>query len=121
MKSVPIPECNCFEHADSCHYDEYYDQLNMSLNTAGEKLGGGVCDNCQQNTAGTNCEKCLPMFYRPVGVSQSQQDACQPCNCNMSGVTTNPETQEVGDCVINDDIARADGKVFMFNKLPYTV
>ena len=50
----------------------------MDIN--GELRGGGVCQNCDHNTRGINCEKCKPFFYRPEGVEISDPNACQGMN-----------------------------------------
>ena len=49
-----IVECNCFDHATVCEYDAVVDANSQSLNVAGEYSGGGVCIDCQNNTAGIN-------------------------------------------------------------------
>lgn len=42
----------------------------------GKMEGGGVCDNCRDNTEGINCEKCKPGFYKPFSKSVGDVDAC---------------------------------------------
>ena len=57
--------------------DKIYNKLNIyqveaersSINTEGVYEGGGVCINCQDNTAGTNCQHCKEGYYRPEDVS----------------------------------------------------
>uniref|UniRef100_A0A8C0EHE2 Laminin subunit alpha 3 n=1 Tax=Bubo bubo TaxID=30461 RepID=A0A8C0EHE2_BUBBB len=74
--------CNCHEHATDCYYDADVDQRRESLNIHGHYEGGGVCINCQHNTAGINCEKCAKGYYRPYGVPARAPDGCIPCSCN---------------------------------------
>uniref|UniRef100_A0A8B9U3T3 Laminin subunit alpha 3 n=1 Tax=Anas zonorhyncha TaxID=75864 RepID=A0A8B9U3T3_9AVES len=74
--------CNCFGHATDCYYDADVDRRQESLNIHGHYEGGGVCINCQHNTAGINCEKCAKGYYRPYGVPASAPDGCIPCSCN---------------------------------------
>uniref|UniRef100_A0A8C4UMY3 Laminin subunit alpha 3 n=1 Tax=Falco tinnunculus TaxID=100819 RepID=A0A8C4UMY3_FALTI len=74
--------CNCHGHATDCYYDADVDQRRESLNIHGYYEGGGVCINCQHNTAGINCEKCAKGYYRPYGVSAGAPDGCIPCSCN---------------------------------------
>uniref|UniRef100_A0A493TP70 Laminin subunit alpha 3 n=1 Tax=Anas platyrhynchos platyrhynchos TaxID=8840 RepID=A0A493TP70_ANAPP len=74
--------CNCFGHATDCYYDADVDRRRESLNIHGHYEGGGVCINCQHNTAGINCEKCAKGYYRPYGVPASAPDGCIPCSCN---------------------------------------
>lgn len=40
--------CQCYGHAESCHYDLAMDPFPQEHHRG----GGGVCDNCQHNTAG---------------------------------------------------------------------
>lgn len=60
--------CNCHGKAEECYYDENVARRNLSLNIHGKYIGGGVCINCTQNTAGINCETCADGFFRPKGV-----------------------------------------------------
>ncbi|XP_074405747.1 laminin subunit alpha-3 isoform X4 [Zonotrichia albicollis] len=75
--------CNCHGHATDCYYDADVDRHRASLNIHGHYEGGGVCINCQHNTAGINCEKCAKGYYRPYGVEVWAPDGCIPCSCNL--------------------------------------
>ncbi|KAM5304312.1 laminin subunit alpha-3 isoform 1-T1 [Glossophaga mutica] len=74
--------CNCHGHAIDCYYDAEVEKQRSSLNTQGIYAGGGVCINCQHNTAGINCEKCAKGYYRPHGVPVDAHHGCIPCSCN---------------------------------------
>ncbi|XP_015599371.1 laminin subunit beta-1 isoform X2 [Cephus cinctus] len=70
--------CNCNNHTNSCHFDD-------AVYERSGKVSGGVCDDCQHNTRGQNCEQCKPFFYHDVTRDISDHDACQPCDCDPSG------------------------------------
>ncbi|XP_063992157.1 laminin subunit beta-1 isoform X3 [Diachasmimorpha longicaudata] len=71
-------KCNCNEHANSCHFDE-------AVYERSGRVSGGVCDDCQHNTRGQNCEQCKPFFYHDLTKNISHPDACQPCDCDPGG------------------------------------
>lgn len=62
-------ECDCNDHADSCHFDKYVYERSG-------RVSGGVCDNCQHNTQGQHCQECIPFFYR-----DPQEDIRSPYVC----------------------------------------
>ncbi|XP_023597830.1 laminin subunit alpha-3 isoform X2 [Trichechus manatus latirostris] len=74
--------CNCHGHAIDCYYDADVERQQASLNIHGICAGGGVCVNCQHNTAGINCEMCAKGYYRPHGVPADAPHGCIPCSCN---------------------------------------
>ena len=62
--------CNCNNHATKCHFDPAIFELTG-------KVSGGVCDDCQNNTIGRNCEFCKPYFYRDPGRRIDDPYVCQ--------------------------------------------
>ncbi|XP_004376015.1 usherin [Trichechus manatus latirostris] len=77
--------CQCNSHSRSCHYEISVDPF------PAEHLrgGGGVCDDCEHNTTGKNCELCKDYFYRQVGADPSAIDVCKPCECDNVGTRNN--------------------------------
>lgn len=71
------PACNCFGHTDQCVYNETIDNAKLSLDIHGSFDGGGVCQNCQHNTQGINCNKCAPGYFRPYGKNLNDTDVCK--------------------------------------------
>ena len=58
-------------------YDAEVDRNRTSLDIHGRYEGGGVCQNCRDNTEGTNCDRCQGGFFRPYGKFRNETDACQ--------------------------------------------
>ncbi|XP_056422497.1 laminin subunit alpha-2 isoform X2 [Hyla sarda] len=77
--------CNCHGKTGECYYDQEVANKNQSLNINGDYIGGGVCVNCTENTAGINCETCIDRFYRPQWLSPNHPNPCRPCNCDPIG------------------------------------
>lgn len=71
-------KCNCNNHANSCHFD-------AALYEATGRISGGVCDGCQHNTMGPNCEQCKPFFYRDPLRDIQDPEVCRPCDCDPHG------------------------------------
>ncbi|KAJ8973563.1 hypothetical protein NQ317_009587 [Molorchus minor] len=81
--------CNCHDHSRECTYDEEVDRQHLSLDIHGKYQGGGVCQNCQHNTEGINCNKCKPKYYRPYAKQWNEIDVCAECHCNYFYSTGN--------------------------------
>ncbi|KAF8367906.1 lam-3 [Pristionchus pacificus] len=92
-------QCQCFNHADRCEYDEEVALNNWSVTPEGVYEGGGRCVECKHNTAGVNCEKCADGFYRPSGISHYREDACRACDCDAVG-------SQHTSCIRDDQSAR---------------
>ncbi|XP_029308567.1 LOW QUALITY PROTEIN: laminin subunit alpha-3-like [Cottoperca gobio] len=117
--------CKCFSHAFDCYYDPEVERRGASLDTFGRYDGGGVCINCQHNTAGVNCEHCLEGFYRPYEVPHESLTGCIPCRCDER--TTAGCEMGSGRCICKPQLAGencdrcADGYYYYPQCIPYPV
>ncbi|XP_032440521.1 laminin subunit alpha-2 isoform X2 [Xiphophorus hellerii] len=78
-------KCNCNNKAEECFFNQTVADLSLSLDTHGQYRGGGVCIGCRDNTAGINCQSCIPGYYRPTKVGADEEDPCIPCSCDPHG------------------------------------
>ncbi|XP_040472736.1 laminin subunit beta-3 isoform X2 [Falco naumanni] len=90
--------CNCNGHSASCRFDP-------ELYRASGGVSGGVCDDCQHNTEGNNCEKCKTNYFRNQQQDLTHPEACLPCECDpdgtMPGSICDPLT---GRCVCKENV-----------------
>ncbi|XP_066538803.1 laminin subunit alpha-1 [Hoplias malabaricus] len=98
-------KCNCHNKTEDCYYNQTVADLKMSMNTHGQFVGGGVCINCTQNTAGVNCETCADGYYRPHKMSPYANEPCLECNCDMRGSVSHA-------CVRDDNHANPGKGIF---------
>ncbi|CAF1145004.1 unnamed protein product [Adineta steineri] len=67
--------CNCNKHSTKCRF-------NLELYKISGHKSGGVCLDCQHNTAGRSCHYCREGFTRDLTQSMTSINACRACNCN---------------------------------------
>uniref|UniRef100_H2M6A1 Laminin, alpha 2 n=1 Tax=Oryzias latipes TaxID=8090 RepID=H2M6A1_ORYLA len=67
-------QCQCSGHSSTCDPET------------------SICQNCQDNTEGDRCERCMPGFY---GVVRGSSDDCKPCACPLP----NPENNFSPTCI----------------------
>ncbi|NXV06171.1 LAMB3 protein, partial [Cettia cetti] len=90
--------CDCNGHSSSCHFDP-------ELYRASGGASGGVCDNCQHNTQGINCERCKTNYFRNPRRELSHPEACLPCECDPDGTVPGSACDPgTGRCVCKDNV-----------------
>ena len=70
-------KCNCNGHSDKCQYNETIAANGLSMDIHGNYEGGGVCEECQHNTEGTNCHQCDFGFKRRLDVPMNDTEPCE--------------------------------------------
>nr|XP_034978544.1 laminin subunit beta-3 isoform X1 [Zootoca vivipara]XP_034978545.1 laminin subunit beta-3 isoform X1 [Zootoca vivipara]XP_034978546.1 laminin subunit beta-3 isoform X1 [Zootoca vivipara] len=90
--------CNCNGHSNKCYFDP-------AVYQASGGVSGGVCEDCQHNTAGRNCEHCKTMFFRNKRFELDHPEACLPCECDPDGTVPNSSCDpQTGRCVCKDNV-----------------
>ncbi|NXH12513.1 LAMB3 protein, partial [Bucco capensis] len=90
--------CNCNGHSASCHFDPELFQSSGGVT-------GGVCDSCQHNTEGNNCQRCKSNYFRNQQQALSHPEACMPCECDPDGTVPGSSCDPLtGHCVCKDNV-----------------
>ncbi|XP_066247088.1 laminin subunit beta-1 isoform X1 [Euwallacea similis] len=93
-QSNACKRCNCNNHATSCHFD-------AALFESKGQVSGGVCDGCQHNTMGSNCEQCKPFYYKDPERGIQDPEVCKSCDCDPSGSLDEGICDSITDSVNN--------------------
>ncbi|XP_041349801.1 laminin subunit beta-1-like isoform X2 [Gigantopelta aegis] len=99
-------KCNCNNHSNKCHFDPSVYELTG-------RISGGVCDNCQHNTEGRNCQDCKRFFYQSPNRDIRDPEVCQPCDCDPAGSLRNGECEGRTDPVYGTEAGRCRCKQFV--------
>lgn len=83
-------KCECNNHSKQCHFDA------AKFRASGDR-SGGVCDNCEDNTQGVNCQDCKPFYYQDPNRDIRSPSICQPCDCDPLGSEDNGLCEQVTD------------------------
>jgi len=83
-------KCNCNNHSDRCHFDP-------SVYESSGRVSGGVCDGCEHNTKGQNCQACEPRFYQDPNRDVTDPYFCRQCLCDPDG------SMNDGECTSHTD------------------
>ncbi|NXI99520.1 LAMB3 protein, partial [Psophia crepitans] len=90
--------CNCNGHSTSCHFDP-------ELYRASGGASGGVCDDCQHNTEGNNCERCKTNYFHNQQQDFAHPEACLPCECDPDGTVPGSICDPLtGRCVCKENV-----------------
>ncbi|KAL7985366.1 hypothetical protein Chor_003936 [Crotalus horridus] len=90
--------CNCNGHSHKCHFD-------LSIYQANGGKNGGVCEDCQHNTAGRNCELCKINFFRNRRFDLGHPEVCLPCECDPDGTVPDSSCDRLnGHCVCKENV-----------------
>lgn len=82
--------CQCHGHSNTCLYELFIEK--------------GVCQNCQNNTRGVQCELCAEGYYRRQDATLGElilTTSCLPCECQMKGSTGTCDAQ-TGSCICRE-------------------
>ncbi|XP_060766627.1 netrin-4 isoform X2 [Neoarius graeffei] len=87
----PCRKCECHGHAQSCHFSQ-------RVWSATGGTSGGVCDDCQHDTAGRRCQRCRPGYRRHPARPFDSPQACTRCWCDPVGSVTVGSNSEAAWC-----------------------
>nr|XP_012772870.2 netrin-4 [Maylandia zebra] len=84
-------KCECHGHAATCHFSQ------RAWLSSG-RLSGGVCEDCQHNTAGRRCHRCRYGYHRRPSLPLSSPHTCTRCWCDPQGSFPSPPGKEEPWC-----------------------
>jgi netrin 1 len=89
--------CNCNDHSTKCRF-------NKELYLFSGRKSGGVCVDCQHNTAGRYCHYCREDYYRDTEYPINHHSACKSCTCHMIGSAGKSCDQKTGQCLCKEGV-----------------
>ncbi|KAF5404161.1 Netrin-1 [Paragonimus heterotremus] len=78
QKANSCTQCDCNLHSNECRFSN-------ALYLMSNRISGGVCENCQHNTAGRNCQHCAEGYHRDWTKPISHEQVCIACRCHPIG------------------------------------
>ena len=82
----------------------------------GIHASGGVCDNCQHNTEGRQCESCKHGYYQDPNLQLDHVNICRKCDCESSGTIDGGICDSKTDALGNKVAGRCHCKRFTDGK-----
>ncbi|XP_052278966.1 laminin subunit beta-1-like [Dreissena polymorpha] len=99
-------KCECYNHATACHFDAGVYELTG-------RQSGGVCDECQHNTMGRNCQECLPFYFQDPNRDLRDPEICQVCDCDPAGSLYDGECEPRNDAELGTVAGRCLCKTYV--------
>ncbi|WAR26302.1 LAMB1-like protein [Mya arenaria] len=98
--------CECYNHATACHFDAGVYELTG-------RVSGGVCDDCQHNTMGRNCQECRAGYFQDPNKELYDPNICQQCDCDPTGSLYDGECERMTDEELGLEAGRCNCKTYV--------